>query len=42
MNNEKFKKSDIVIVGLAAALGFALFGPVSLVIIGVYLVWKSI
>lgn len=38
--NEKFNKKKLLIYALAGALGYALFGPIGLILVGLYAVWK--
>lgn len=41
-NNNRFNKKQILIAALAGALAYSLFGPVGLIIVGLWFVWKCI
>ena len=42
MDEKRFTKKSIIIGVLAGALAYSLFGPVGLILVGLYYVWKFI
>lgn len=42
MENKKFSKKQLIIAALAGALGYSLFGPIGLILVGLWYAWKML